>query len=49
MGEKRRTKSKGKTVKPGNGRRPHELREQQGAVKAPVTTGPVPDRSSSKG
>jgi hypothetical protein len=49
MGEKRRTKSKGKTAKSGNGLRPHEQREQQGVVKGPISTGPVPDRKSSKG
>lgn len=44
MGEKRRVKSKGKTAKPTkHGLRPHELREQQGGVKAPAgpTTSPA--------
>jgi hypothetical protein len=35
MGEKRRTKSKGKTAKPSKrGLRPHEQRERQDAVKS---------------
>jgi len=36
MGEKRRTKSKGKTTKATkHGLRPHEVRAQQDGVKAP--------------
>jgi hypothetical protein len=46
MGEKRRTKSKGKTAKSTkHGLRPHEQREQQDGVKAP----PGPSASAPAG
>lgn len=47
MGEKRRAKSKGKTVKATkHGLRPHEQREQQVAFKsaAPLASSPDADR-----
>lgn len=44
MGEKRRTKSKGKTPKvTRRGLRPHEQREQQVAFKAATPPAPSPD------
>jgi hypothetical protein len=51
MGEKRRTKSKGKTAKATkHGLRPHEQREQRDAFKAaaPVASSPLADRKIPK-